>query len=531
MRANTSKFLDNFRLKNILRSYILAYLKTKKIGHDNHFQPTVVNHWHLGALEEGHLIKGANNSLFLGITCPEITDDNEARERQAIGSNIQEKMLDVIAFLILQGHKKLPTDNLNLSFLINHHNLHWTALVVKFQGLDKKAYLELYQAYQAHRLQTGENTGNDLQKPLHVRLSYVKNFIIDQKGLMLNHTDKETKELVHSNWMLPLDAKKIQLNQFDSLGAETAYTALVEKSCQDFLVNHTEAVMSKNCPQLQEGTTCGDWSVYNAFRDSVLRTTLPQPESKKLRLLAHHTSVENAHQILFEKNPKLKEVPKSKKIRVAKYNQALEQILDSGGVSADSSSEECSDAQADGKTKDKLTNSARTLLNNPFPALRFINRLVFIAAMSLLAQVYLIPALTLSTAWAGVGVVAAVAVMSFFTFNLFLKGFFGESLISFKLNEQKEPVVTGRSDSGGLAALFGMKAPYHRTLAEVETEISGLYRVKGDGKKQPKPIIHVYTRNLVNANKQFFYDEDIAKVNEPGYISDELDKPQKPAVH
>lgn len=308
--TSLNQYLDQCQLQNILKSYVLAYLKTKDVRFKKG-EPIIDNLWHLGPFDESHLIKSEWEALFWASICPNISGESEAIAYQAVGSNIQERMLNIIAYLIAKKYTVLPTDKIDLAFIIHHeyrdsngHKLeHWTSLIARLGELNKQEYSSLYEKYQHIR-------HNSIDDPtdMTILINRVKNFIIEEKNLILNNFNVHTKQHEYSNWVLPINAGKIILKHFDSIGKQpnSLYAQLVEKSCAQFLRKHTNATFEKLAPISQVGNTCGDWSVYYLIRSVLQRFGFPWPNSSQLRYLAFHTSVENAHEILYKRDPNFK---------------------------------------------------------------------------------------------------------------------------------------------------------------------------------------------------------------------------------
>ena len=532
MSADTSKLLDNVNLQDISRSYLLAYLKSKGITHVG-LEPLQDNEWNLGAFEEGHLIRTQNNSLFMAFTCPEITDDKTAISQQAIGSNLQERILDIVAYLIVNKIKKLPEKNIELGFYINHNNGHWTSMLAKFEGLDDQEYQALYEAYQQHSETTGENkTDNGEEKEFGIRINNIRNFILEQKQILLNHRDKETNEAILSNWALPLEAKAIQLRHFDSLGTQTGYHDAVEAACGDFILNHTVAKANfvRAESKIQQGMTCGDWSVYNVFRHGVLKQKAQLPSSQQLRMLAENTSVANAQEILFKDKPNLKEVPEDKKIRIPHYalqyedDNEEEPTEPGSGIDNEVDDEPAftSDSSNDATTatsKKTVINNSR--LNHRFPWTYALSKAAFMACM--LYATHVVFPLAVVGLTASIFALTAIALTSYFLFDVMLKGFFGEMKLSFQLNKEAMPVKKKLSVVSGWSKLLGINAPYHQTLPELEQKLSKLLASNTDVPmdaeqlEQHVKLTHTYAREMINQSPEFFYPEDVKAVNEASY--------------
>ncbi|MCS5707887.1 hypothetical protein CC99x_003110 [Candidatus Berkiella cookevillensis] len=525
MSADTSKFLDNVNLQDLSRSYLLAYLKSKGIEHQG-VEPVQDNQWNFGAFEEGHLIRTDNNALFMAFTCPEITDDQAAVSQQSIGSNLQERMLDVVAYLIANKIKKLPEKNIELGFYINHNNGHWTSMLAKFSSLNEQQYQALYEAYQQHSESTGENkTDSGEEKELRVRVNNVRNFILEQKQILLNHRDKDTNDAILSNWALPLDAKSIQLQHFDSLGTKTGYHDTVEAACGDFILNHTseKATFVRAESKIQKGMTCGDWSVYNIFRHGVLKKKAELPSSQQLRMLAENTSVANAHEILFKNEPNVTEVPEDEQIRIPHFALQYEEDIEPsepedqpGSQAGDDEPTSTPDSSISSKP---VINNAR--LNHRFPWTYALSKTAFMAFMMYATHV-VFPLVVVGFA-VSVFAFAAIALTSYFLFDVMLQGFFGQMKLNFQLNKEGVPVKEKASLAGGWGKLLGINAPYHQTLPELEQHLSELLASKADKPMDAKELeqhlklTHTYARKMMNQNPEFFYPEDVKTVNEASY--------------
>lgn len=525
MSADTSKLLDNVNLQDISRSYLLAYLQSKGVAHTG-VDPVQDNHWNFGAFEEGHLIRTENNSLFIALTCPEIkeTDDAAITTQQSVGSNLQERLLDIIAHMIANKIKKLPEKNIEFAFYINHNNGHWTSLLANFEGLNDAQYQALYNAYQKHDKRTNESKDNKgVEKAIDIRRNYIREFIKAQREMILNDTNTQTNEKILSNWVLPLDVKKISLRHFDSLGKNAGYGDSVEKRCSDFVLNHNAEFVHAQS-NIQRGMTCGDWSVYNAFRFGALKNrTKAQPSSQNLRLLAENTSVANAHQILFSNKPNLKEVPEGEQIRIQhhafQYEIEEDPVTSSGGVTEEPTTPD--NPTTTNPTTPVVNNNSS--LNHSFPITYALIKTAFMACMIYATHMVFPLAIVGFTAYAFA--LTAISLSSYFLFDVMLQGFFGQMKLSLQLNDQNIPVRKKMTSSGGWGELLGIKAPYHQTLAELEEHLSGLLATKittpMDDKKLEKHIqlTHTYAKKVINQNPHYFYPEDVKAVNEASYVS------------
>lgn len=532
MSADTSKLLDNVNLQDISRSYLLAYLHSKGVAHTG-VDPVQDNHWNFGAFEEGHLIRTQNDSLFMAFTCPEITDNKAAIAQQAIGSNLQEKILDVVAYLIANKIKKLPEKNIEIGFYINHNNSHWTSMLARFSDLSEEQYQNLYEEYQQHSETTGENkTDSGEEKELRIRVNNIRNFILEQKQILLNHRDKDTNDAILSNWALPLEVKAIQLRHFDSLGTQTGYHDTVEDACGDFLLNHNaeKAKFVRAESKTQQGMTCGDWTVYNVFSHSVLKRKTKLPSSQQLRMLAENISVANAHQILFKDKPNIKKVPEEKQIRIPHYalqyenqyedNEEETTDVDSG-VDDDELTLTPDDFDGTATTTSEKSTINHSRLNHRFPWTYALSKAAFMAFMMYATHVVFPLAVVGFTA--SVFALTAITLTSYFLFDLMLQGFFGQMKLNFQLNKKGVPVKEKVSLAGGWSKLLGINAPYHQTLPELEQHLSELLAPKADKPMDAKELeqhlklTHTYARKMMNQNPEFFYPEDVKTVNEASY--------------
>ena len=512
MCADTSNLLDNEDLQNISRSYALAFLRTKGIEHVN-FEPAIDNHWNFGPFEEGLLIRTNNNSLFSSFTWPEMTNSDEDTEAQTIGNSVQEKFLDLVAHLIANKQAAFPTRKVELAFYVNHNRGHHTCLLVNFQGIDQAQYQELYKAYQEHSAETGIDMDEEGQeKELIVRRNNVRNFLMSNRNIFLTHQDRETKERVLSNWVLPLEVAKINFRHFDSLGVRSRFHDAVQDACEDFVANH-QATFRRTKAARQQGNTCGDWSVYNSFRYAALNRNQKLPRSQELRTLTENKSVENANEILFKTKRKFEKVALEDQINVAadQFPEEYEEIA----------------AHSPPSKLEKLINPAIVYneLNNRWPFFQVMGY-VYVGIATFVAMNAIMPGLALGT-MAGFGLTMAAIVGTAGLFNIFLKGFFGEKKLSFQLDKEREPVVKSISLSGGVGNLLGIDLPYHNTLSALEAELASLLCANNkDTAAQNQDVdvtmIHQYAKKVINAFPDYFYDEDRLQVNEPEYAPAKL---------
>lgn len=513
MPVDTSRFLENFDAKDLFRAYTLAYLQKKGVAIAG-VEPNIDRNWNIAAYDEGHLIKTEDNSIFTLITAPVLTTDEESTERQVVSSNLHEKFVEIIAQLIANNYAQLPSNKLKIGLCINHNNAHWTMLMANFNGLNKVEYHALFTAYQTHARRTGENQKEDgSDKEFAVKVNNIKEFIKTSKNITFNARDTTgTGEFVLGNWVLPINADNISLQHFDSLGAKTSYRDMTHASARDF-VDHHHAQFQAGKAKQQTGMTCGDWSVYNSFRMGVLKKRTRIPTSEQLRELSENVSLHNADQILFEKNPDLVEPSDADRICVTQAARAQADEADE----ADAAKEEA--AQLAGKTS----------LNNPYPWLHIAAR-VGLGALIGYFSYLLLPALfTVSFPPLMFISLSATMASALFLFDNVATRFFGEQKLVLELDNNGAPCKKEITQSAGIAHQLGINAPYHKTLGELEQEISKLLSSQapsGDTtpKKQKKAeenrkvLTHYYAKQLIEANPDAAYDCDKAAVNQEQYV-------------
>jgi len=76
-----------------------------------------------------------------------VTQDGDSNEKQVIGSNIQEKFIDLIAHLFATTAQIACREYKN-SLLRESSSKHWTLFLADFQGLNDNDYQKLFKAYQ-----------------------------------------------------------------------------------------------------------------------------------------------------------------------------------------------------------------------------------------------------------------------------------------------------------------------------------------------------------------------------------------------
>lgn len=189
-------------------------------------------------------------------------------------------------------------------------------LLVEFNGINLKGYESLYKKYQKHA-ERMDTVGNENQSN-EVKLNNVKNFVMRTQGIRLYKRTKRGH--LSSNHRLPLQVNRINIKHYDSMNSGENET--VQAAARDFInFNNVNYTAEKSAQQ--SGNTCGDWTVYNAFTQGVLRFKNNHPTSKQLRKLQNNLTYGNASRILFAKNPIVHEYEPDQCITVTKAQRAL----------------------------------------------------------------------------------------------------------------------------------------------------------------------------------------------------------------
>ncbi|MGE3318378.1 MAG: hypothetical protein AB7I18_03690 [Candidatus Berkiella sp.] len=481
MSADLGELLTNYDLKDLYYAYQEAYLK-KYPRKD------------FGEYGEGRVIRTEDNSAFTLVNCPEITDNQAAIDKQAVSSNLQEQFLSMIAFLMLKKHRDLPCDKLKVALCINHHNIHWTTLLAEISGFDNAEYRRLFQAHEAHAA-LPENRDNYVDEEGHpkefkIQLNNIKNFLISQSRMTLNN-NKNGKTIL-GNYSLPLTPRHVLLRHLDSMGIKTACADNVLEASKGFMRKHRARFRYEKCSR-QEGNTCGDWSLFNAFSRGVLQN-VNEVTSENLRELKENITLNNARSILFMSNPNIVTVADSQKLSVTRLE--------------------------------------RMIANNPSTDTYNINFFkewfVRIASGATLAGVsyFVLPLLLPINASFALGLAAVGGTMGLFFFNEVSSVLFGISKLRVRLDEQGIPAKDGYELSEGWVG-----SPYLRTLPELEQQVATVLleadlkkskskrRLEGSQEKV-QTLVHYYARKIVLENPKDFYDADKMKVISSDYVDD-----------
>lgn len=519
--CDTGEFLENYDLKDLLHTYTLAYLQNKRVG-INGIKPEVDRHWNFGEFDLGvdnaptfegtqaecpnsYLFRTDDNAAMLILDCPQISDNDQATESQTISSNLHEQFINVIAYFIAQGYSELPTDKLKIGLCVNHHNTHWTLLMSQFEGLDKIQYKALAKQYHQRAQRTKENTDpNGVEKRLGLRINNVKNFLLKQKGITFNHRNKDD-ELVLGNCVLPIKVKKISLSHYDSLGSKTYCNDLVKAATTHF-IKQNKAHYRAGKSTRQKGNTCGDWTVYNAFRLGVMFRRPPAPSSKQLRMLAENTTINNAQQILTSRTRRLEAATLDSRVCVTTNARRIVDEMDTqNGV-----------RQGEEGPQDD------PWFNDTFFWFGLTTKVLISVLTGYVFFAYTAPLMLLDLTSATVGALAIGTLSGQYLFDGIAKLFFGNRNIELALDSQNQPYRDRVDASIGLSEFMGLRAPYHKTLNELEFEISELISPHLEGPKKDKRcqlLTHYFAKEIVKKNPSCFYEADKVAVRATDYVN------------
>lgn len=481
MSADLGELLTNYDLKDLYYAYQEAYLK-KHPRRD------------LGDYGEGRIIRTEDNSVFTLVNCPEITDNQAAIDRQAVSSNLQEQFLSMIAFFMLKKHRDLPCDKLKVALCINHHNTHWTTLLAEISGFDNAAYRRLYDAHAAHAAlpENRENYFDEEGNPkeFEIQLNNIKNFLIAQSKITLNN-NKNNKTIL-GNFALPLTPRHVLLRHLDSMGIKTGWADNVLEASKAFMRKYRARFRYEKCPR-QEGNTCGDWSLFNAFSRGVLLNT-NEVSSQNLRDFKENINLKNAKNILFTANPNIDLVEDNQKLSVTRLE--------------------------------------RMIANNPSEDTYNLNSLKewfvrILCGTSLALGCYLgLPLLLPISSFYALGMASVGGMMGMFFFDDGARLLFGVSKLRVGLDAQGNLIKDGYELSEGW-----VNTPYLRTLPELEQQVASALleadqkkpkakrRLEGNHEKT-QTLVHYYARKIVLENPKDFYDADKMKVTTSDYLDD-----------
>lgn len=533
MRVNTGRFLSMYDLKDLTRAYTNAYLHQKGLLIDDADEPQIDRKHNLGAFgEDGYLIKAADNSMFTLYTANALADAEQVTQSQVLSCKLHDGFLDVITFFIANNYKKLPSNKLKIGFCLDHDNdYHWTMLMANFEGLNQAQYGALYRAYQAYvRVHPVASPRPGAESSVtQMQLHHVKNFLIRHKDITLN-THNSEGELVRGNLALPINAKKITLSHYDSMG--DSYHEVVEDAARDFIEQHRATFKTSECEE-QSGCTCGDWSVYNAMRFGLLnhgrKDKPPYPStkfSKTLRALSQNITQDNAAQILFAKKPDIQEALDDEKICVTQYGRTEMARWDED------------DRRERRRIRERLRQRIRENrenaennrhFNNPYPLLNLLSRL----ALGILVATSLFWVLsaffTINAGFALFLAMIGCVTSSCYLYDLTSAYLFGKEIVLVDLNDKHIPHMEDLSEQEGLINYLGIKAPYHKPLQVLESEISALLadnhgdkqerslRQTAQQAKHKQILTHFYAQKIVKANPHCFYEADRAIASKKSY--------------
>ncbi len=500
MSVDTSRFLENLDLKNIYRAYTLAYLRSKNVvikgtEAQNHSQ------WNLGSLDEGYLIKTEDNALFSLNIASRISKSKIDIEKQIFGGNLHESFLDIIATLIAKKHKTLPQNKLKIALCISHMQGHWTTLLAQFDGLNGTEYKNLFNAYQRQAAMTKENVDEEGNpKDERIIINNVRNFIMGYKNITLPHKDSEGKSVL-GNYVLPINVKNVSLTHYDSMGTNTRDKKVTQQACAGFAKHHGAKFTAARCAH-QRGMTCGDWSAFNAFSYGVLAKK-QNPTSIQLRKFAENITVNNANQILFANKPNLTTATARTRVCITK---------------------EADESATFWENQPNPNNPGFTDLfkyNDPYLWTGRVARLAVAGlagygmylSVPFFVTIGLVPTLLAAT---------TVSLLSATTlFNAASNLFFGQAKIDVKLAKNKQLTFSKRNIEKGISDYLGIDKPHHKTLQELEQEISTLLTSKNIKDEKNTVLTHYYTKQIVNKNPDYFYDCDKTAVASENYVNAE----------
>lgn len=332
------RLLNIYDVKDLSAAYTQAYLQSspgrRKPRRD------------FGAFEEGRLIRTEDNSIFAFLTCPAIFGVQDAIYRQALGSNIQDYFVHILAHFILNGYRTLPCDKIKIAFAINHSSAHWSLMHVEFNHIDVAGYERLYRAYNA--LKPKERQLDATTNRQTSKMNQIRNYIMRKQGVRLHRRTK--RGVLSSNGRLPLHVESLQITNYDSMGTDRTFT--IRDASQFIIQNHNVIIKQGNCAR-QSGNTCGDWTVYNAFTKAVLTKKIAPPSSSRLRYLQNNLSLDNAKKVLQGSAKDLTACTEAERICVTKEERALAEV-DAGPILF-------------------AYNAATTVLNSVLAAVNFIN--------------------------------------------------------------------------------------------------------------------------------------------------------------
>ncbi|HRE31945.1 MAG TPA: hypothetical protein PLD88_08230, partial [Candidatus Berkiella sp.] len=169
---------------------------------------------------------------------------------------------------------------------------------------------------------------------------------------------------------------------------------------------------------------------------------------------------------------------------------------------------------------------------NMLPEWEGVSRIAFASTLAGICYIgfpWLMP-MTLLTQ-CGFAVLAGGA--GFMSFNKLARSFFGQEKVKVKLDSRARPLKVAYEKSEGLSTCLGLStAPYLKTLAELEQEITSLLQSKEVSSK-PSSTINVekcnilsryYAKKIVVDNPNYFYDVDRKTVDDEKYVDEKQAK-------
>ncbi|MCS5712656.1 hypothetical protein [Candidatus Berkiella aquae] len=497
--SNTGTLLGLYDIKDLLAGYTRAYLNKKRL--QRHQQ------WDLGAFEEGRILRTEDGCIFAFVTCPAITDSDDASARQSVSANLQEVFLNLIADLIAKEYQELPSNNIKIAFGINHLNSHWTGLLAEFNGLDANDYQALYQAHAAHaalpenQAQYVDESGNP--KSHTIQVNNVKNFLIANCGIVLKSAD-------HGNWQLPLQPNQMLLRHLDSIGTKTGYAQNVYAASKEFMRTHRGTKFRYERCSRQSGNTCGDWTVFNTFTRGVLNER-KEATSEILRSLHENLTARNASSVLYTENPKMLKPTARTRICVTKEERKMVSHQD---------------------YLDELEAAKTTLgqIRNMLPEWEGVSRILFASTLAGICYIGL-PWLMPISFLVQCGIAGVAGSAGLLCFNKLARSIFGQHNIKVKLDSSARPLKVAYEKSEGLTAWLGLSAtPYLKTLTELEQEIASLLQNKEANSAKPassttsvekcNTLSRYYARKIVTGHPNYFYDVDRRAVDNEKYVNE-----------
>ncbi len=167
------------------------------------------------------------------------------------------------------------------------------------------------------------------------------------------------------------------------------------------------------------------------------------------------------------------------------------------------------------------------LLEGPLPVKRTPQTLIERAFDKAYPKVSLLGRLAISAAIAAKMVVIfgatfiipiASFLLTFAATTIFLKGFFGKKIANFAIKDNRDWCLKKMEFSGGLSQALGLAFPYKVRLVELENELSQQLSALDNNPKHVKILTTRYVREIANSHSEFFYRDDLDRVNTPLYF-------------